>query len=214
MYYASTLINGSLDVSFIVMDGQNTNIITNYTNNTHHPCLPMITSVEHWFIDIAVTFSSNITSFEHWFPPNCTSLNHSDYDNEYMFDGALSWTFNNLIIEDYNVSNGYPLVRTSEFVQSGDRGPDIECNDCNLRNITESASSGNFLFDSSGSFHFYRSQFSEISIENDAMIIAAHPQQEGTAPVRRFSVENCFFADIRASASIFHLYGSYMDVKF
>ena len=203
---------GHIDVSIVVMDGQNEDVIMGHIDNKYHPCLPSWTFIGK-SADIAVVFSSNITSFGQWFPPICTSLNHSGYDNEYMFDGALSWTFYNLIIEDYNVTAGYPLVRTNQFVYDGSKGPDIECNDCIFSNITESASSGNCLFDSSGSFHFYRSQFSGISIENDAMVIAAYPQ-EGTAPVRRFSVKSCIFTDIHASASIFHLYGSYMDVKF
>lgn len=203
MYYASNLVVSYQEVSIIVMDGQNTNIITNYTNNTHHPCLLNMTNAH-----ITVTFSSNITSFEQWFPPICASLDHSDYDNEYMFDGAFSWTFNNLIIEDYNVSNGYPSVRTSS-TWGGQH--DIECNDCIFRNITDDPSSGLPLFDTSGSFHFHESQFSALWIKNDAMVLAEW-SDDGNALSRSFSVENCIFQDIHVSSSIFHFYGSYIDV--
>ena len=214
MYYASTLINGHPDATIIVRDGQNEDVIMDYTNNDYHPCLPWMTDGEK-NARITVYFSSNVTSMEHWFPSNCTSLDHSGYENEYMFDGALSWTFYNLIVDDYDVSDGYPLVRSSESVfwlNGLVRVPDIECNHCIFQNITDDHRSGKSLFETYASLHFYDSIFRDISTNNGAMINVTGVDDTGERR-REIEVEDCVFENVVVSESMFHFQETLQEVK-
>ena len=154
---------------------------------------------------INVTFSSNITSFSDWFPSICT--NHSDYVNEYMFDGAQKWNIHNLIVEEYDSGNGYGLIRT-ENVHG-----DITCHSCSIVNITNT-DSDHTLFETYGSFHFHHSNFIEI-IEDIAMIRGINNEDDDflTGSIREFLVEDCNFTDFSSSTDMIKLLQNYNDVK-
>eukprot|EP01084_Bolivina_argentea_P132732 234232_1 len=99
LFYASTIVSNHTEI--IVIDGQNSNEISKYSNSSHniyHPCLmkPFNKS-----IDITITFNTHfIRSMNDWFPFHLCLGNHSQsvYNNAFLFDGATSLTINNLII--------------------------------------------------------------------------------------------------------------------
>ncbi len=151
---------------------------------------------------INVTFSAHITSFDDWFPAICT--NHSDYDNDYMFDGAQKWKIHNLIVTDYDAGDGYGLIRTES-----DHG-DIECAHCSFTNITNT-DSDHSLFETWGSFHFYDSAFDGI-VQDTSLFYGGYRYYTGFT--REFVVDGCRFVDISSVGDMIELDGGSNDVKF
>ena len=89
------------DMIIHVIDGQNETEILNHQHN-YNPCLPISFASEY---DITLTFDSdNINAFNDWYPTQLCE--NQVYKNEYMFDGAGSFTISNLIINDYIIHNG------------------------------------------------------------------------------------------------------------
>ena len=205
MEYASSLFLGSAQTSYFnIIDGQNSEAIANSTGGTRHPCLIKHGDSNNKFI---VTFSPNITSFTDWFPPICSSLNSSDYDNEYMFDDALNWKFHNLIVENYKVSEYYPIARTSLT-----HGSTIQCDYCIFKNVTDDTTSGMSLFYSYRRLYFSHSEFIGVTTTNDAMITSSNNDaiQDNN---RTLEVVDCVFSELDVVSAVFYLSGDVSDVK-
>ena len=201
MYHASTLINKVLisTASITIIDGQNIDTIAGVIDSEYNPCLP---ETMHSDKRLTVTFSSNITAFKQWFPPICA--NHDEYSNEYMFDGAQKWIINNLIVTDYDIADGYGLVRT-ESVQG-----DITFNNCSFMNIESSGST--HLFETWGSFHLRNSKFFGIALDGCHLIYADHNQYT-RGGLRDFVITGTHFGNIITPDYLIYLDWSWNDVK-
>ena len=102
----------------VIIDGQNEDVIGNYTDTAYHPCL-----LRSLLLDKRVTvhFTSNIGLFRDWYPDICSTLeDDKDYINEYMFDGAQQWHFSNLKL----TQSAYLLIRSQSY------HADITCTEC------------------------------------------------------------------------------------
>ena len=201
MYYASTLINRVLisTASITIIDGQNEEAIAKLIDNDYNPCLP---EAMHSDKRITITFSSNIASFSGWYPSICTNRSH--YVNEYMFDSAQKWTFSNLVVEDYVVTDGYGLVRTESY------HGDITCDNCSFINVQNSGST--HLFVTWGSFHFRASDFIGISLDGSYLINADHAYTL-TGGNREFVIKETNFINITTAHYLIFLQVSWNDVK-
>ena len=189
-------------VSITIVDGQNNESIVNWADNDYHPCLaePMALDKE-----ITITFGSDITSFSDWFPDICWDIgNATEYENEFMFDGAQKWTINNLVVEDYVASDWWYIMR------SGSEHSKLQCLNCSFVDIADYGQGYN-LFDTFGSLHFEGSTFSGIDSMSTPMIGATHTDGD-TGVSREFSMINCSFIDIQSAWAFMFLDLSYNDV--
>ena len=203
MYRVSELMNQVLisTVSITIIDGQSQEAITNHINTEYNPCLPMTINADK---RINITFTSNITSFIDWFPVICR--NGTGYVNEYMFDGAQQWNFENLIVEDYGSESGYGLVRMESYFG------DITCIACRFKNISFNESKSG-LFESYGSMNFDNSHFEGISV-NSTVLILQHSTDAVTGGIRDFALNDCVFMDIAVGESIIVFEPSLNEVEY
>ena len=188
-------------MTITIIDGQNEEAISNLTGNAYNPCLPTATLSDKW---ITITFSSNITSFSDWFPSICT--NDSGYANVYMFDGAEQWIFNNLIVADYNATDGYLIARSDD-----DAFAAITCNHCTFMNI-ESTGTNMSLFDTYRSVHFYNSSFTGITVEGASVIHANHTNFI-TEAAREFTIADCNITNVVVESAFMSFRASFNEVK-
>ena len=211
LYWASTKINQTYayqeDLSHIihVIDGQNIPQIMQYkqVNETNgwNPCLPIPISGS-----TAITFDrDNIQSWRDWYPLNICDYknNTAEYKNEYLFQGGVSLTINNLYIFDYIIDNdtNYPILGSgAEFNAS------ITINNGMFINIFSSISSS--LFYSWSSIYVESTNFINIAISN-IMFYGFHSSLGDT---RSFLFENNHFNNISADR-IFDALAHANDVK-
>ena len=137
------------------------------SNNTHNqnPCIPIPFNSNQI---ITITFNQQITS-NHWYPLFiCHAQTTWNYQNEYIFDGGLSMTLNNIILNNYYITNisNYPIVRSSDHYNGT-----ISINNGIFTNIT-SISESNPLFDTMASIYIHDAIFKDISTRSH--LISSH----------------------------------------
>ena len=199
LYHASNLINRVLHKSASInITGQNGDSIDSWDED-YHPCIPEPMSLDK---EIEIIFGSSVTSQADWFPSSCPT-DTSSYDNEYVFDGGLQWTISGLVVDGYDASSLWNILR-SESERAA-----VKCNNCSFTNITGSSSN---LFQTYASIHFEDSVFSDIDCSDNYMIDAAHYDQV-TGEERELTFTDCTFSDIVTSNGLVHLEGSTNDVK-
>ena len=153
---------------------------------------------------INITFTSNITSFIDWFPAICG--NDSGYVNEYMFDGAQRWNFENLIVEDHGSGNGYGLVRMESYFG------DVTCNACQFTDILFNQSKSS-LFESYGTISFHNSHFEWISVSASVLRLL-NGTESFTGATRDFTLNHCVFTNIAVGESVIAFEPSLNEVEY
>eukprot|EP01084_Bolivina_argentea_P022143 41155_1 len=150
LLFASKLLNSN-QTEIYVIDGQNEEDIgrnINHTNNSYHPCLPML--INETFTNITITFDENIVSMLQWYPQICVQYDIDNHENtnQYMFEtfGVETLTINNLNIDfTYYTRYQSQTQRGIIGVVHKDRSfindsvlSHLVCNNCNFRNIYNS----------------------------------------------------------------------------
>eukprot|EP01083_Nonionella_stella_P008944 25907_1 len=157
LYHASRLALARQGLFVIhVVDGQNEAEISNITNTTHDPCLPMPFASN---LQVTITFNAaNIHDLDDWYPRNiCENDTNKNYKNEYMFDGGKSLKINNLVINNYGTKHFYPFIRSTL-----DYNASITCIQCRFESIvydTWDGTHSNPLFHTIASIYIIRSSF-------------------------------------------------------
>ena len=196
------------DVSIYVMDGQNSAEISSHIhkNDTgnYHPCLPMPFPSN---MNVNLTFDiKNISSMIEWYPNICISVKENLYQNEYLFDGGKSMIINNLIINDYNITNDgqsqYPIIRSIKYSNAT-----IICNHCLFENIISSIN--NALIWTLSTIKLINAKFVNIKANN--LILADHNGNIDNAK-RFIGIYDTKFKNITA-ANCIRLTASSNDVK-
>eukprot|EP01084_Bolivina_argentea_P153048 266876_1 len=201
--YNSLYINFT-EAEIYIIDGQNTLLISWYhdfyeTNPNIFPIHPCLLSPIRMNLDLIVTFDDVIVDFTDWYPDVCNQYQNIQYENQYMFHGGKSLTLNNLIIQDYYLSNDtqyktYPFIKNYGI----DYNSSIICNNCNFVNIISSMNIA--LFDTMSSIQFINTQF--INITASANIIYVWHMPSYQDPIRRFFFEYTSFINIITSQNI------------
>ena len=196
MYFVSLLINsgtGSISYEINIIDGQNATQIAQYDTTIWDPCIPM---TFYSSAEITIIFNSdNIQNFNDWYPKEVCGVNNNtfNYQNEYLFDGAASLFIQNLIVNNYVITNEndrqYLFIRSTDYYAAY-----IQCHNCSFINI--SSSNSNPFFDTLSSIVFYNSQFINVSSSSD-IIYAQHLDLENAA--RTFAIWNTVFSYVTAN---------------
>ena len=197
------------DMMIHVIDGQNETEILNHQQN-YNPCLPISFAAEY---DITLTFDpDNINNLNDWYP---TQLCESQvYKNQYMFDGAGSFTISNLIIIDYTIHNeSYSFIRTDALYNNAT----IKCINCTFKNITSTANVDlESLFLTYSNIFLIDNEFIDVNIYNiNSLIRADYSDDAGTEDKtpRAITIERSIFTNITSLGSIVLISYATRDVK-
>ena len=150
--------------------------------------------------------STNIQSLEAWYPPICH--NPANYQNIYLFEGGKSLIINNLIINDYVITNklNYPFIKSSNHFNAS-----ITCNNCRFTNVTSAISAP--LIVTAANFRFSDCLFADVTMSN--LLLNGTHQWNIDYSDRIFEIVSTEFVNITSDkASIFYLSESSNDVKF
>lgn len=175
-----------------------------------NPCIPMTFTEDK---TIVITFD-NTKTWRNWYPLDiCDYPNNAEkYQNEYLFDGAKSLTFNNLTISDYTIdhSTNYPIVRSVASTQLRDPSAviTIEIINATLANISSSITQP--LFYSISNIHIINSHFSNLEVLD--VIFYGYGYVGQIESPRSFIFSGSIFANITAKM-LFESTLSKNDVK-
>eukprot|EP01084_Bolivina_argentea_P271002 460959_1 len=202
MYYTSYLMkqNKGIDpIEIYLIDGQNETEIMQYliNNNTNNydPCLPMPFNYNE-FTSRAVNITFNagrINEMNQWLPRNiCSHTIEKVYNNKYLFDGAVQLTINNLIINNYSITdeNNYPFMHVITEIA----GASMQCNNCVFKNIHATVSP---LIIASSNMQFYNTQFVNIDIYGAILYI-----YEWVEEPDQIIIDNALFENVKSDTSI------------
>lgn len=141
-----------------------------------------------------------------WYPDICCTLIPDNYKNKYLFEGGKSLTINNLIINNYNITNdkNYPFIKSSSHY-----GADVVCNNCKMVNITSSIQQALIFTDCN--LLISTSIISNLYVTG-AIILADHWYQPDFA-ARKLEIIWTIFSYIESTDSLFILTSSHNDVK-
>eukprot|EP01083_Nonionella_stella_P172431 591758_1 len=212
LFMASKLIHDwsaySMRFGIYLVDGQNETLIDHYhtfpstttlNTTTYDPCLPI--PFPTWRI-ITITFNADIiANLLDWYPLDICQNHSLSYRNEYMFEGGMRLFINNLIINDYQITDAndtYSIIRSIDYYDAA-----IVCDNCTFRNVTSSTIYELPLIHSRSSIRLYNNRFSEI--QADGTIIFAddlvyHLVMTYYQPIRNITLHQTLFQDINSKS--------------
>ena len=161
----------------------------------YDPCLPMPFSA-HNESYISITFDESIITMDQWLPRNICEHNQT-YCNQFLFYGLSGLILNNLIINNYSITNNhnYPFI----YLNPSKTGKILQLNDCIFKEITSSISSEP-LITTGIQTHVKDSKFIDVSAMDT--IIVVQDKSEHNDPL--LSIQRCTFNRIEAP-NIIHL---------
>ena len=184
----------------------------NNSTNNWDPCISQSFNDDKIII---ITFDYRIENFNVWYPLSVCNIHNESvpkYRNEYLFDGGQSLTRNNLIINDYTISNSigansYSIIRSSIGLYQLTVG--ITCNDCVLMNVTSLTSMP--LIHTKSHMHLVNAQFHNIWTATN--IIHSERDNEFDAFIsRNLTLANTLFVNIKSDC-IMYIEKAEKDVK-
>eukprot|EP01084_Bolivina_argentea_P309866 536024_1 len=211
LYFASILINEGVNNhnEIYIVDGQNITQILFYQqlNNTHNwdPCIP---TRFYGNKSLAITFNIEyINHLRDWYPLEICSqpLVHTNYKNQYLFDGGNTIIINNLIIDDYSIDGkrSYPFIQSAEYINAS-----VTCNNCSFINI--SSSNTNPLLVTNASIYIINNLF--LNVVTVGEIISDRPMRDiGWVYSRHLKIQDSIFRNI-ASKCIISTWPSNNDI--
>eukprot|EP01083_Nonionella_stella_P066591 175475_1 len=218
LFMASKILNETSTErhDIYVIDGQNETQIETYlasqTITTYDPCLPI--PFESYY-HIEITFDETIMDLRTWYPLHLCQNHSRDYSNEYMFDGGAALTINNLIINDYVISDwndSYSFIRDISHTNAS-----VTCNHCVFKNITSSVvgpwPGKHQLIHSMAVVDLYDCLFSDIHTEGE-IIFADHVyfgRADRGDSVRIITFDQTWFHNIYTNRSIVEIQFSALD---
>eukprot|EP01083_Nonionella_stella_P074841 203121_1 len=209
LFMASKIIRESFDWTafdwttrgrgIYVIDGQNETQIDGYhtfsNTNTYDPCVPIPFQTSY---DVSITFDDNmITNLLDWYPLHICQNHSLSYHNEYMFEGGRSLTINNLIINDYAITDAndtYSIIRSVDYYNAS-----ILCNNCTFRNVTSTIYEFP-LIHSISSIRLHNNRFSQI--QSDGNNIFADHYANMDYATRHITIHQTLFQDISSESIV------------